>query len=168
MTTLTTALFAALLVTAIVTDVRQRRIPNQLTLAGVVAALVLRSFGGFDPLLQGVFGLLLALAVTVPLVALGGLGAGDSKLLAAVGAFTGPAGFVMALLISGAVGGVLAVAVTVRRGVVLPALMSSKALLVRAVTLGRYGERITLDAPGAVTVPYAIAIGVGSMIAWFL
>jgi prepilin peptidase CpaA len=166
--TLTTVLFAGMLTAAMVMDLRTRRIPNRLTLAGVAAGLALRALGGADPLVAGSLAVALALAIGLPLFALGAMGAGDVKLLAAVGAFMGPAGFLTALLVSALVGGVLGIAVSVRRGVILPVLLGSKALALRAITLGRYGERTTLETPGAVTVPYGVAIGIGSLIAWLL
>jgi prepilin peptidase CpaA len=165
---LATAAFAGLMVTATIWDVSRRRIPNPLVLAGLVAGLLLRAPAGWDAFAGGLAGAGLALAVTFPLFALRGLGGGDVKLFAAVGAFTGPAGFIAALLASAIVGGALAVALAVRRGVILPVLLNVKDLAVNAATLGKAGERATLDTPGALTVPYGAAIALGSLGVWFL
>ena len=160
--------FCAVMVTALSFDVVTRRIPNALVLVGLLSALVLRSVVGPSPLLAGFLGAGLALALTFPLFALRAMGGGDVKLLVAVGAFMGPAGFLPAFVASAIAGGVLGVVMAVRRGVVVPVMLSSKDLLVNAATLGRAGERPTLDTPGAMKVPYGAAIAVGSVIVWFV
>lgn len=160
--------FVVIMAGAMFTDVRENRIPNRLVLAGLALALVLRAVAGWSPLLNGVLGLGLALLMTVPLFALGAIGGGDSKLFGVVGAFMGPQGFLMALLASAVVGGMLGVAAALRRGVILPVLLACKDLFVNAVTLGRHGSRMRLSSPGAITIPYGAAIAVGSVATWFL
>jgi hypothetical protein len=63
---------------------------------------------------------------------------------------------------------VLALAEAGRRGVVLPVLFRSRELVGHWASGGRAGERLTLASPGAVTIPYGVAIAVGSLAAWFL
>ncbi len=156
MTEFATLLFVALLLTALFWDVTRRRIPNALVLAGLVAALILRGIAGVSPLLGGLAGAGIALAATVPLFALGALGGGDAKLLAAVGGFTGPKGLLYALAASAIAGGVLGVLVLVRRR-----LRGEKTRNARAA------GRVTVNTPGAVTVPYGAAIAAGSIYTWF-
>ena len=104
----------------------------------------------------------------MPLFALGGLGGGDVKLLAAVGAFLGPGKLVTALLAAGVVGGAMALAVAAWRGALAATLARTGGLLLRWLTLGRAGDSRTLGAPGAVTVPYGVAIAVGAVVGWLL
>jgi hypothetical protein len=59
------------------------------------------------------------------------------------------------------------VLVAVRRGVILPAVLSAGGMIRRWLTLGRSGETRTLQSPGAVTVPYGVAIAAGSIVWWF-
>lgn len=165
---LATVAFVALMGTAAAWDVTRQRIPNLLVLLGLACALAFRALGGWPPLGAGLAGAALALVVTFPLFALRGLGGGDVKLFTAVGAFMGPVGFVAALLASAIVGGVLALVLAIRRGVLLSVLLSVKDLALNAATLGRAGERMTLETPGALSVPYGAAIALGSIAVWFL
>lgn len=166
--TLSTIALIALLVGAAATDLRTRRIPNALTVSGLVIALALRSTLGVGSLVDGLQGAGIAFLVVLPFFALGALGGGDLKLLVAVGAFMHPFQFVLALLATAVVGGVLAVGESVRRGAMGPLLSNTLGLTSHVATGGRLGHRSTIRTPGAVTVPYGVAIAVGSLAAWFL
>src|SRR5579871_3531434 len=73
-------------------DLRRRRIPNWLAGAGLVFGLGLNSFLYEAPGLRlALLGMGLALVIYVPIYALHGIGAGDVKLMAAIGAIVGPA-----------------------------------------------------------------------------
>jgi prepilin peptidase CpaA len=158
---------AALLTAAVVMDVRERRIPNWVTVPGLLAGLVMGALieGGVP--VAALAGAGLALLVSFPLVALGGLGAGDSKLLTAVGAFVGAGGLLPVLVYGGIGGGVLAIINLIRRRALLGAVVSTKNLLLHWITLGRGGQRIDLDSPEIHTVPYGVAIAAGAILAWF-
>jgi hypothetical protein len=54
-----------------------------------------------------------------------------------------------------------------RRRVVFPVLLNTVDLLKRMVTLGRSGPRPELSAPGAITIPYGVAIAIGAALWWF-
>jgi len=153
--------------TAAWTDLRHRRIPNRLTLVILVSGLVLRALEGLGPLAEGLLGAGLGLAIAVVLFGLGAVGGGDGKLLIGVGAFLGYERFVGALLLIAVLGGVLGLAEAVRRGVILPAALNAAGMVRRWLTLGRRGEMRTLESPGAVTVPYGLAIAAGTIVWWF-
>jgi prepilin peptidase CpaA len=149
-------------------DLRDRRLPNALTVGALVVALALRAVLGLDELAQGIFGLLIAVGVLLPLFYMGGVGGGDAKLLFAVGAFLGPKGFIVALLATAIAGGIMAAAYATKRSVILPALLNTRGLLTWVVTGGRRGERTTLQMEGAVSVPYGAAIAAGTLFAlWY-
>lgn len=75
-----------------VVDIRQRRLPNTLTLPGAAAVLAVAAAAGRGlPALYGALGLA-ALYLLVHLVAPAGLGAGDVKLAVGLGALTGAFG----------------------------------------------------------------------------
>jgi prepilin peptidase CpaA len=162
-----TAAFVAVMVLAMLWDVRTHRIPNRLTLAGLILGLAVQATLGWAALGAGLLGGAIGLLFGMALFAMGGMGGGDAKLFAVVGAFMGPMGFLLALVATALVGGVLAVGVSLRRGVLLAVLLNTKDALIRALTLGRRGSAMTLDSPGAVTIPYGAAIALGSIAAWF-
>jgi prepilin peptidase CpaA len=162
------AAFLALLAAAVLLDARERRLPNGLTVTGVLVGLLLGAAleGGVPYAALGGAGL--GLGVGFALFALGAVGAGDAKLFAAVGAFLGPLGLVTAALYGAVAGGVLAILGPIRRGTILPVLYETGAVVVHLLTFGRRGERRTVATPGAVTIPYGVAIAAGALAAWFL
>jgi prepilin peptidase CpaA len=168
MGTLGSMVLVVVLAVATWSDVRTRRIPNVLTLSAFVFALVVRSVAGLDVLADGLLGAGLALCLLLPLFAMGGVGGGDAKLLTAVGAFLGVHGLLVALLATAIAGGVLALVFAVRRGVILPVLLNTGGLMKYVFTLGRAGERVQLQVPGTLSVPYGAAIAAGACFAlWY-
>mgnify|MGYP001125084265 CR=1 FL=1 len=161
-----TAILAVVLVLATWFDVGQKRIPNWLTVGGTVAALVLRSFLGVEALGAGLLGGALGLSLGLFLFAIGAMGAGDGKLLATVGASLGLGSFIQVIPLIGLAGGLLALVVTARNGTLLPTLFRFRDLLIHAVSFGQIGERRTLAMPGAVTIPYGVAVAAGVGWAW--
>src|SRR5687768_10201997 len=130
---LLTVALVAVMATGAWTDVKDRRIPNRLTVAGTATALLLRVVMAMQsetwmPLLHGLGGLAIAFAVTFPLFALRGLGGGDVKLLMTAGAFLGIELIVPALLFSAVVGGVMGMVQAWQRGVIVPVLLGCRDL----------------------------------------
>jgi prepilin peptidase CpaA len=157
-----TTVFVLALVTAAVIDVRERRIPNALTVPAFALALLVAALGGWAGFGGAVAGAAIGLALGVAFMAIGAMGGGDAKLLAVVGAFLAPATFVVALAWTAVAGGALAIFVVVHRRVTAATLQRSGALLRYGATGGRSGERVTLASRGAVSVPYAVAIAIGA------
>jgi len=158
-------------------DVRERRLPNALTVGAFIAALLLRAPQGLDALSGGLVGALLAFGLALPFFLVGGLGGGDVKLLTAVGAFLGPRDLWFALFVMAMVGGLMAIFVIARNRA-----FGQTAINLRAIfsTMGKGtfsgwrggGEgskaAVTLDTPGILTVPYGVAIAAGALTAWFV
>ncbi|RTQ99632.1 prepilin peptidase [Halomonas nitroreducens] len=103
--------FVLLLVwSASVWDLRQRRIPNALVLAGAVVGVLLQgALSGSGGALAAIHGLLVGLAILIPGYLMGFTGAGDAKLMAAVGTFLGPLGAFQAGLVSIIFGGIIGI-----------------------------------------------------------
>jgi prepilin peptidase CpaA len=110
-------LLGILVAIAAVYDVRYRRIPNWLVLAGLVAGLAWNtlSSGGLrlgDPgLLRSAEGLGLGFILYFPLYLIRGRRAGDVKLLAAAGSITGPGNCFWLFLLTAVLGGLIALVV---------------------------------------------------------
>ena len=162
-----TGAMVALCLAAAIQDVRTRRIGNAVTLSGLVAGLLLRFPLGVDAVVSGALGAVFGLVVGAGFFALGALGGGDAKFLAAIGAFFGPVNLAGALLVIGALGGIYAFVRMVRRGILLPALQSTGRMVRYLLSFGRVGELRTIEDPGAETLPYGIAIASGAMAWWF-
>ena len=155
------ALFVALVAT--ICDVRTRRIPNVLTLAAAVAALV------FGFVSTGVWGLgmsaagwLVGAALFFPFFALGGMGAGDVKLLAALGAWVGPADAVWLAIFASIAGGVLAAVVSLYHGYLRQAIVNVWLMLMHWRTAGPGPiAGMTLRDSRGPRLAYAIPIAAG-------
>jgi len=97
-------------------DLLRHRIPNELNLAAMLAAIGLAySSGGTHGVASSVAGAAVGCAAFAPFYLLRGMGAGDVKLMAAAGAFLGPADALAAAALAIVMGGALAVAVVMLR-----------------------------------------------------
>ncbi len=107
----------ATLAVAAVTDIRSRKIPNLLTFPALLAGLLMNTWaGGLHGLLYSIEGTLVGLGLLIIPYVLGGMGAGDVKLMAAVGSLVGPIGALNAFLATSIVGGTMALLVLLSRG----------------------------------------------------
>jgi prepilin peptidase CpaA len=116
-------------------------------------------------LVHALGGWLVGAAVFFVPFALGGLGGGDLKLLAALGAWVGPADALWMALYTGLAGGVLAVVVAARRGYLRKALSNVWLLLSHWRVAGlRPVHEISLEGSQGPRLAYAIPIFVGTLI----
>jgi prepilin peptidase CpaA len=100
---------AAVLVTAVCTDLRSSRIPNWLTFSAMGFALSTHAWlGGFQGVIFSLAGLGAGLGLFLILYVSGSIGAGDVKLMAAIGAIMGPYGALLSGLLAIMVGGLYA------------------------------------------------------------
>jgi len=158
--------FSVLLVTACVTDVRRRRIPNPLVLALAASGLAFSVY--LDPwlpgLVRGVAGFALGFAIWIAFYALGAIGAGDVKLFAAAGVWLGPGATWRAALVAAAVGGLLAVVALMRERRTREGF---EKVMVSVST--RSVAPLALDpaVPRSRQLPYGVALALGALIvAW--
>src|SRR5713101_8313019 len=102
-------LLTVLLVTAMCTDLRSSRIPNWLTFPTMGFALVAHVWmDGLQGAIFSLLGLWAGLGLFLILYISGSIGAGDVKLMAAVGAILGPYGALLSGLLAMMVGGLYA------------------------------------------------------------
>lgn len=143
-------------------DIRTRRIPNGLTavMAGLGFAMALTGISGISAGAAAV-GFVLGLALMLPGHALGATGAGDVKLMAAVGAIVGPSAVFSAFVATAIAGGFLAVIVAIRRGRLGTTLAHTGKLVAAPVSTKK-----TLESQSrANRFAYGPAIAIGSVVA---
>ncbi|HEY1263589.1 MAG TPA: A24 family peptidase [Terriglobales bacterium] len=147
------------------TDWRSRRIPNWLTVPGMALGIALNSWaGGWQGCKASLLGAALGLALLLPLVLLRGLGAGDWKLVGALGAFLGPGRLLTVLAIAIVVNAVMALAMIIWKGRLLQTLRNLGRIVAAMFRFRSPGEQVSLDDPQAVKVPFGVAVAIGVLL----
>jgi prepilin peptidase CpaA len=159
---------AAVLI-ATVTDLRTRRIPNWLVfpflLAGLGTNTVMNRWSGLE---NSLLGLLTGAAVMGLFCFLGGMGMGDLKLCAAVGAWIGPGQLVIALVTTGLVGGLMALVWAFAGGFARELFFGTGDLILGIPKRGlRRHPTLTLENPSSRKMPYAPAIAIGTILSFW-
>jgi prepilin peptidase CpaA len=148
------------------TDLRQARIPNALTFGAAAAGLAFHLLApqGSGFALAGA-GMLAGLLVFFPFFALGAMGAGDVKLMAAIGVWVGWQPALNVALYGALAGGVLAIVVAMWQGYLRQALRNIRALLSYWRLEGiKPLPELTLEAGKGLRLPYALPIMAGLMV----
>jgi prepilin peptidase CpaA len=163
-------LISVVLVVAAYIDGRQLRVPNWLTFP-FAAVGVAYSFcaGGWSGLLLSLAGLAVGLIALLPLHSIGGMGAGDVKLMAGVGAWMGPLHTLGAFVTLGLVGGVLGGAMMLASGDLIRHWVMLQTIGHEILTIRNPVELAARAAERKKTMmllPYGIPIAIGS-IAYF-
>jgi len=160
------------LAVCLVTDLAERKIYNIVVLIGLAAALVLNLLelglkAGFLQTFSGFFTGVLLLFIPF---ALGGIGAGDVKMLGTVGAFLGSSLVVQVMLASALAGGVYAFIVMLKNKSLLRSLQNIyRAIWCSTILCERtYFESLQDSASEQQTIPYGAAITAGVIIIYLL
>lgn len=162
------AVLAVLVLIAAFFDIRTRKIPNQLTVGGLLAGLVLHAgLGGWTGLRTALLGAGLGLLVFLPPYLLRGTGAGDVKLMGAVGALAGPLNTFGIFLLTALFGGILAILLLLWKGGLRKA-FRNVGFIVTELASGRPPHQnrpdLTLEGATAPKLPYAIPIALGTLV----
>jgi prepilin peptidase CpaA len=153
----------AVLVVATFTDVRSRRIPNWLVLPFLALGILVSGWlHGWHGALSSVEGAGLGLLLYGFLFWMGGMGAGDVKLCAAIGAWIGPSQLFISLIFTGLVGGAMALTWALWGGFLKELFLHTGDLVFRSKERGE----VTLSNPMRRKMPYAPAIAVGTLISF--
>ena len=152
-----------MLMCSVYTDLRAHRIPNVLTFSGLALGVLIQSTGfGLEGALVAAYGMCIGLAVFIPFYLLGGMGAGDVKLMGALGAFLGPLPIFMAGMWSLMAGAVLAVLVWLTRQHAF-GLVSRYGLAALAhLVFDARQELLHTGTNDPVRFPFALAIALGT------
>ena len=162
--TMKLAVLIPLAVSVIYHDVRYRRIPNMLVLTALVAGLSINTvFDGVPGLADSALGFAIAFIPMLLLHIFGAMGAGDVKLMGAVGSILGVGLMPVTLILVVMVGGILAVFTTLRAGTMLSTLHGVLRIFV-GILPGWEMPRFAMAPDRRHTIPYGVAIMVGSLI----
>ncbi len=158
------ALLLLMVSIAAVNDLATRRIPNRLLLAGLAGALCLHLLSA-EPaaaLLSGGGGMLLGLVIFLPFYLVRGMAAGDVKMMAVIGFFTGPAEAFQIAIFTWCAGGVMALLLILLRSRVRLAFANIGRLLCGLIVPGTKLADMTLP-QSAGSMPYGLAIAAGTI-----
>lgn len=161
------ALLLLIAIPAALFDYRQHRVPNWLALAGLLSGIGLNTFlyatAGLRTSLKG---LGLAFLIYFVLYRLRGMGAGDVKLMAAVGAIAGPANWLGIFVLTSLCGGVAAIILVAAKGRIRATLMNVRIILLSA----RHGQapyeghpQLDVRSGQGLRLPHAVVIAFGTL-----
>lgn len=160
------AVIIAIVTVACFFDLRTRRIPNALTFGAAIAGFAFAgAVNGLNGLGMSLAGWAVAVALFLPFFLLRGMGAGDVKLLGAIGAWLGPAGALATAFFTALAGGVLALLVVLARGYFAESMRNLWALLMHWRVFGlRPVPELTLQSSRGPRLAYAVPIAAGALV----
>jgi prepilin peptidase CpaA len=155
------------LIVAAYIDGKELRVPNWITFPMVLSGLIYSACtGGWEGLGNGLWGMVIGLATLLPLYAVGGMGAGDVKLMAGIGAWLGATVTWHAFIATVAVGAVMAVIMVLWRRAWEKHYGNFLMILTEFMTVSdpRKLSQIAAERkPRMLLLPYGIPICIGSI-----
>jgi prepilin peptidase CpaA len=158
-------LSAVFALTAGVTDLRWRRIPNWLTVPAIPVAILMHAIaGGWPGARLSLLGSALGLGLLLPLVLIRSLGGGDWKLVGGLGAFFGSQRLLTVLLATLLINGFMALCLIIWKRRVGQTLRNLGRMAGAFFSLRLPGEDLTLDNPEAAKVPFGVAAAIAVLL----
>ncbi len=143
------------------TDWSSRRIPNWLTVPTLLVGIGANSLAtGWAGAKESLLGAGLGLGLLLPFVLLRSLGAGDWKLVGALGAFLGPSRLIGVLLATILVAGLMAIVLIIWKKRVGQTLRNIAHMVAGLFTLHLPGPEVSLDNPESLKIPFGVAVAV--------
>lgn len=161
-------LLTVLVVSAAVTDLAIRKIPNLFLLLAWCAAIGLRlaDTAPVPGIGHALGGALVGFVFFLPLYVVRGMAAGDVKLMSTVGLFLGPAETVQACILTWCAGGVMALVMILFTRRWSDAYANLRSLLLPMLRIGPAAQAASLTRPSVGSMPYGLAIAVTTL--WML
>ena len=155
------------LIVAAYIDGKELRVPNWITFPMVLSGIAFNTWCyGWTGLGDSLVGTMVGLACLLPLYAVGGMGAGDVKLMAGVGAWLGAAVTFYAFCVSTVVGAVMAVAMVFYRKAFFQHYANLLTILEEWMKIRNPRQLSQIAAerkPTMLLLPYGIPICIGSI-----
>jgi prepilin peptidase CpaA len=148
-------------------DLKTRRIPNYITFGTALAGLAYNFMAhGLNGLVDGSLGMLLGFAFLILPYLLGGMGAGDVKALAALGAWVGPQLTAFLFCYMAIAGGLMALGFLVWKGLLWQKMKEAWVFLINLMLFRPHGgTSVTLNHSQLTEgIPYGVAIAVGMIV----
>jgi prepilin peptidase CpaA len=154
-------------VVAAIVDVLSNKIPNWLTFPSTVLGLLINSYlEGVHGLASSIFGLGTGFLLLFVIYLLGGMGAGDVKLLSAIGALLGPKLVIYTFIWMALSGGLLAIALVIYKKAFSQTLRNLKTLLLGWILrVSNEHANLTIKNQSLIKLPYGVAIAIGAIFA---
>jgi prepilin peptidase CpaA len=157
-------LLIMILIICFATDVKEQKIYNKIIFPGLLGAIALNFFYfGFTGIRLSVVGFLVGFAVLIIPYLLGGMGAGDVKLLALIGAIKGSSFVLNTALYMAVIGGLMALAVIVFHKQFIKFFTDFFKWIFYSLMGIKY-ELVTESSPFLKKYPYGVAIVCGALI----
>jgi prepilin peptidase CpaA len=151
-------------------DVKSRKIPNLLTGPALLAGLLLHlGLDGWRGLLASFAAAMICGGLFLLFYLAGGMGAGDVKLIAAVGCIAGLQSVPYLLVLTSLAGGAMGIGLALMRGELKQTLFNVGTLASHHVQEGLTPHPgLNVQNGGSLRLPYGIAIAVGSAATFYL
>jgi prepilin peptidase CpaA len=158
-------LSAAFALTAGITDLRWRRIPNWLTYSAIPLAILLHGLAdGWRGAKLSLLGTALGLGILLPFVLIRSLGGGDWKLVGGMGAFFGPARLIQVLIYTLLINGVIALVMVIWKKRLGRTLRNLGRMCAAFFRFHLPGQDLTIDNPEAAKVPFGVAAAIAVLL----
>lgn len=159
-----TIFLSVLLIASAIIDLKTQKIPNLLTLPGILIALGYHvSSNGLEGLLFSAGGAGVGIGLLIIPYLMGGMGAGDAKLMGAIGGFIGAEAALYAFLMIAAVGGIYAlILVLIYRSKFSGFFREQFDTLVSFILMRKYIPDIDGHGKGRPKLCYGLAIALGT------
>lgn len=162
-TNLITVILCLVLLVAVITDIQSQRIPNVLTFPSALLAIGIHSVHtGFHGFLFSFYGMLAGTFLLLIPYIMGGMGAGDAKLMGAVGAFVGAKAVMGVFLLTALCGGIYAVGLVLVKRRIFKGFFRDLFETVKSVFLTKNYKVDIPSGKGRPRLCYGVAIAMGA------